>query len=96
MTLKEIFKKVETYNEVAELMLSQKARVHFWDRDCFSGDHFTDYKSLAKYVRREYFKPAADEILSAADYEIDGEKVVTWVDSFGSRYTFTIVVELTA
>lgn len=96
MTLKEIFKKVETYNEIAELMLSQKARVHFWDCGCFSGDCFTDYKSLAKYIRREYFKPVADEILSAADYEIDGEKVIEWVDNFGSRYTLTIVVELVA
>ena len=96
MTLKEIFKKVETYNEIAELMLSQKARVHYYDCSCFSGEHFTDYKSLAKYIKREYFKDCADMILKADDYEIDGRKEINWIDYFGDEHKFEIVVELTA
>lgn len=96
MTLKQIFKKTGTYNELAALMLSQKAAVNFYDRDCHCGERFTDYKGLAAYIRREYIKEAAAAILEAADYEIDGERVVSFVDRFGDVHTLTIVIEIVA
>lgn len=96
MTLREIFKKVQTYNEVAELMYSQPAAVHFYDRGCFSGEKFSDYKSLSKYIRKTYFKEPADIILNCADYTIDEGKTFTWVDAFGDEITIDVIFELVA
>lgn len=96
MTCKEIFKKVEIYNEIADTMYSQRARIYFYDKSCFSGEYFTDYKSFSKYIRREYYKDVADVILKADDFIIDYDKTISWIDYFGHEQTFTVSLETVA
>ena len=73
----ELFKKVEAYNEIAELMMTQKARIYFADTTyvCCFGEHFTSYSEFRKYIRREYIKEVADQILSG-DWEFDKEVTI--------------------
>lgn len=95
MTLREMFKKVETYNEIAELMRTDKASIYFAERVragiICSGQHFRSYSDLSKYIRREFFKEVADKLLKADNWEIDGEMEI----SFAGR-TFTYLAELSA
>ena len=75
MTMKEMFKKVEGYNEIAEIMKTNKASIYFADISgaCTYGEHFTSYSDFSKYVRHEYLKSLADKILKSDAWEIDGE-----------------------
>lgn len=89
MTLKELFKKVEAYNEIAEMMHSRKAKIHFYMRAsgcniCF-GESFESFESLRKYIRNEYLKEMADAVLKCSDWELDQEMEITYTDHFGSH-----------
>lgn len=99
MTLKELFKKVETYNEIAEMMHSRKAKIHFYMRAsgcniCF-GESFESFESLRKYIRNEYLKETADAILKCSDWELDQEIEIAYADHFGSHIE-TFCAELVA
>lgn len=99
MTLKELFKKVETYNEIAEMMKSRKAKIHFYVKAsgcniCF-GESFDSFESLRKYVRREYLKQMADAVLKCSDWELDNESEIAWSDYFG-EHVDTFGVDLVA
>lgn len=86
MTLKELFKKVEAYNEIADLMNSRKAKINFYVREqgiCF-GEVFDSYESLRRHVRKEYIKELADVVLKSSEYEMDKEIEVTYTDYFGT------------
>lgn len=93
MTMKEMFKKVETYNEIAEMMRTDKAYICFADiQGTWShGERFTTYPDFRKYIRSEYHKEIADKILKSEEFEIDGEINFTWS---GGDATFS--AELTA
>jgi len=78
MTMKEMFKKVETYNEIAELMGTDKAKISFYDLPCFGGIHFSNYKEFSKYIRQEYIKEIADAILKHDGWEIDKEIEISY------------------
>lgn len=76
MKIKDIFKKVETYNELAEIMQTTKVQISFgekWHSEKF--DNFNDFK---KYIRHEYVKDIVDGILNSEDWEIDGEIEIEW------------------
>ena len=90
MTLKELFKKVETYNEVAELMSERKAAIHFTtcDPKCTLvrfGDTFKGFADLRKYVRENYTKEFADMILKSTDFEFDADIKFEWADYWGNN-----------
>ena len=72
MKMKDMFKKVEAYNEIAELMHTSKAKIQFGE-GLFSSERFENYSDFKKYVRHEYIKEVAEEILNAEEWEIDGE-----------------------
>ena len=81
MKMKDMFKKMETYNEVAEVMMVTKAKIQFgekWHSERF--DNFNDFK---KYIRNEYIKEVADKILNFEGWEIDGESTIegNWGES---------------
>lgn len=94
MTLKKLFDKVDTYNEVAELMMARKARIYFSD-SYFSGKHFNDYNSLRKHINEEYIKELADMILKADTWEFDKEVRFEWTDFFGDSHETIVTAELT-
>lgn len=96
MTLKKMFEKVNAYNEIAEMMCTRKAEIHFYLRDviCF-GDHFDSFESLRKYIRKEYTKELADAVLNCSDWELDKEIEISYTDYFGSQIG-TFCAELVA
>jgi hypothetical protein len=79
MTIKKAFEKLATYNEFAELMNESKKAIWFADiLECgiSNGETFTDWATFRKYVRREYFKPLADKILTADDWTLNDEREI--------------------
>ena len=93
MTLKDLFKKVETYNEIAEMMRTYKAKIYFCD-SFFSGEHFDTFEALRKYARKEYIKDLADRVLKFDGWEFDKGITFEWTDSFGDTMTVTLTAEL--
>lgn len=94
MKIKEMFKKVEGYNELAEVMNAEKAHIWFADKLCCSltdGDSFTDYSEFRKYVRREYVKDVADFILNSDEWEMNSE--ADYTSNSGRVLTFEIYIE---
>lgn len=93
MKIKEAFKKVETYNEIAEL--ENEGRKEIWFENilagCISdGERFSDYAEFRKYVRKEYFKDVADIILESDDWTLNGEKEV--INKFGRVMKFGLYI----
>ena len=94
MKIKEMFKKVEGYNELAEVIGTEKAHIWFADKICESitdGESFTDYNEFRKYVRREYLKDIADFILNSDEWEMNGE--VEYTRSTGRVLTFELYID---
>jgi len=88
MKMKDMFKKIETYNEIAEIMLTQKAKIMFGEKWCY--ETFNSYNEFKKYVRNEYIKEVADMILNSEDWEIDDEVEIVWSD--GTSKFFSEIV----
>lgn len=93
MTLKEMFKKVETYNEVAEVMHTDKAVIYFSD-SYYSGKDFETYDSFRKYIRKEYISEVVNLILKESNWEMDGEITTEWIDAFGDTHATTFSAEV--
>jgi hypothetical protein len=77
MKIKEAFKKLDTYNELAELMNGDKMHIYFADiltPGVSYGEKFNTYEDFRKYIRHEYFKEIADEILNSDDWDLNGRK----------------------
>ena len=57
MTMKELFKKIEAYNEIAKIMGTDKAQIYFADVDpkfgtSLGGEHFDDFVTFRKYAMK--------------------------------------------
>lgn len=92
MKIREMFKKVEAYNELAEIMNGEKAHVWFAEKSVITiGDAFKDYNEFRKYIRREYFKDVEDFVLNSDEWEINSEK--TFTNNFGNEMTFEVYIE---
>ena len=89
MKIKDLFKKVETYNEVADLMHTNKAKIQFGE--VFYSERFEHYNDFCKYVKREYIKEVAEKILSADNCEFDTEIEIEYgSDIFAGSSKFSI------
>lgn len=78
MKIKEAFKKVETYNEIADLENEKRKVIWFADviAECIrDGATFTSFDAFRKYVRKNYIKDIADQILNE-DWELNSEKEI--------------------
>jgi hypothetical protein len=95
MTLKQIFQKVEAYNEIAGLMQTNKARIYFVEyagsSTCSWGDYFTNYSDLRKYIRKTYIKPVADAIIACDEWDFDKEVALDCGDRFCGKYVAELV-----
>ena len=90
MKIKEMLKKVETYNEVAEVLGNRKAVLNFVDSvgdSILVSTEVTDYKEFAKYIRDTYITDVAKSILNL-EYEFGETRLVSWLDV---RVSFEIV-----
>jgi len=96
MTMKELFKKVETYNEIADMMGTNKAKLVLVEKDIIStcAGTFKTYKEFTKFVKDEYFPDVAENLIKSKEWEIDGEITFQW--GWDKENTAKYGVELTA
>lgn len=69
MKLKEMFKKIDAYNELAEIMGTEKVQLSL--SIGYDNCKFDTYKSLTKYIRCEYVEGMAQALLECDKYEFD-------------------------
>lgn len=68
MTLKEMFAKVDTYNEVAAIVNGQKMEIAI-TFGLYENESFKDYKSWKKYAKENYAEDLMNAIISCKDFE---------------------------
>lgn len=80
MTMKEMFKKIEAYNDIADLMRSTKAKISLEDGDgcCRQMGRFSNYEEFSKFVKHEYIKEVADKLLKYDNWDVDKEITFSW------------------
>ena len=83
MTIKEMLKKVDGYNEVAEMIGTEKAELRVVYDGYGLSDVVADYKSFAKFIRETYIKEIADAVLKCDKYELNKEMQFTVDGIFG-------------
>lgn len=96
MTMKEMFKKVETYNEIAELMGTEKAKILLVEKDIITkcAGTFKTYKEFTQFIKDEYFPDIVENLIKSKDWELDGEIEFKW--GWNKENTAKYGVELTA
>ena len=96
MTMKELFKKVDTYNEIAEMMGTDKAKLVLTDIDIITKceGSFKTYKEFTKFVKSEYQKEVAENLIKSKDWELDGEITFQW--GWNKEHTAKYGIELAA
>lgn len=80
MTIKEMFKKVEAYNEVAEIIGNNKVEIHFTEG--FQTIRAESLKEFRKQITKIYAGFAAEPILKG-DYKLYETNTITVEDDFG-------------
>ena len=79
MTIKEMLKKVEAFNEVAEAMGANKAELRFADQwmEGYWNQSIPvqDIRSLKKHLNDKYYEDTVKAILNCAEYTLDGAEV---------------------
>lgn len=78
MTIKEMIKKVETYNEVARTIGRRELKLTMYNylfigSSCGTHIDVTDFKALKKWIKEEQIEETAEAILNA-DYEFETRK----------------------
>lgn len=89
MTIKELFKKVESYNEIAEIMNHRKVAISFWD-DIFQHT-FNSFKEFKAFLDETYIDSAATEIL-ATKFADGVETTIKYVDRIFGEETLRLEV----
>ena len=95
MTVKEMFKKIENYNEVADLMRTNKEKIELSYEKYFA-ESFTNYQEFRKYVKREFINPIPEKILNDTDFNFDETRHFVLTDLFGYTFDFTIEISIVA
>lgn len=94
MTIKEMFKKVEGFNEVAEIVNTEKAHIWFGEKICRSivdGESFATFAEFRKYIRKYYVKEVAERIINDGEWKINSEREIIGVN--GRAVTFEVYIE---
>lgn len=86
MKIKEMIKKIDTFNEIAEMIGNEKAELR-----CTIGYGFSfivsNEKSFKKQIREEYIPEMAKAILDCAEYEFNKDVVIELTDVWGDVLT---------
>ena len=89
MTIKEMLKKVEAYNEIAQLMGQDTVSLYIRDVGWHTTAEVKDIKSYKKFVTENYIKCVAEAILNYKDYDFKVETADLLVhDQFGGEFKF--------
>ena len=95
MTIKEMVKKVEAYNDVAEVIRGTKLEL----RMCVGFSMSTKVSNLSelrKYMKREFIDELTSAILDRNDYEFDETKEITYIDFLCRESTEKVSFDLCA
>lgn len=79
MTLKEMFKKIATFNEIATVLGEDRVQLQLSDHVVgVRLASFTEsaYKDMAKAVKDEYITEAAEKILNYKEFEWDRDSYI--------------------
>lgn len=91
MTIKEMLKKIENYNEMAEIVGGEKLELRMVFEYGLS-DEVKSYKEFSKYIRDEFIDEIAKPILEYKGYEFHKEYVIErktkWGDVVKEVVTF--------
>lgn len=91
MTVKELIKKVEVYNEVAEHVNGRTAELRVLIGDfAVLSETVGDWKHFRSYVTDMYIGCVAEKILEGKEYDFNKPVTVTCVDKFGDELHETI------
>jgi hypothetical protein len=95
MTIKEMIKKVNTYNEVAEIAGTDKMILQL---ETGAGYHcnILNYKSFKNWIRELYVPCVAEQVLNCATYEFDTYTELRCTDSLGSTFVEYVTPQLKA
>ena len=87
MTINEMLKKVEAYNEVAELVGSHKA-VLVMEDESFRAElqSLKSFRKFERLVRDEYIEEMAEAILNSKNYEFNETLFVTCKGRLGELF----------
>lgn len=81
MTMRELFKKVEAYNDITVLMNADKAAISFAQIDngiSLGSDRYNNFADFRKWVKWYYLPEVAQKILTAKDCAFDSEFEFDW------------------
>lgn len=97
MTMRELFKKVETYNEVAEIIdIPYQAKLIFCIDDgrgssIFDCKSYSTYKEFRRYFKQEIIDEITDFVLNSNEFDLGKATELRYTDKFGDEryYAFT-------
>ena len=95
MKIAEMIRKIDTYNEIAEMIHQPKMELRFYVRFGLSVP-VRSMKDFRRYVRDEYISCMADAILAYDGYSFDEEAIVQCTDKFGDDLHEEITFEVSA
>lgn len=84
MTYREMFKKVDAYNEVAKAMGANEAELRCRIGIGFS-EGFKDAKTFRKFINTTFIPELAEMILAYGEYEFNTEATILFTDRFGYK-----------
>ena len=104
MTIKEVFKMVDSYNTVSEMMGTNKIRVCWVSVDngiSFVEGKFSNYKDFNWFVRRNYFPTLIESITKFKDWDFNNggnytevsELVWGWDDENISKFRIELTFD---
>ena len=95
MRMKDLFAKVDTYNEVADLLQTgYKAKICFTFSD-FDSETFDSYKEFKSYLKTDVIDDIADFVLTSNAFEFNAVIEYDWIDAFEDTYHYSFCPELT-
>lgn len=95
MRMKDLFDKMDTYNEIADLLQTgYEAKICFTFTD-FDSETFSNYKEFKSYLKAEVVDDLTNFILTSNAFEFNAVLEYDWVTSFGDVYHYSFCPELT-
>lgn len=90
MRAKDIFKKVDNFNEIAGYCHDTLKKVRFADE--WITENFLSYDLFQKWVKETYIPEVAKAILSYNDFEIWKDSDIHYINKFGEEKTINTIM----
>lgn len=94
MRMKDLFAKVDTYNEIAGILdIGYHAEICFvFDKDSIT---FNDFREFKQYFQREVIDEVTDFVLHSDKFDFNVPVDYSWIDRFGDTHQTYLCPELT-